>query len=36
MAERSVVIGINRYRIPGVDLRGCLNEAVAQMPHAAL
>ncbi len=26
MAKRAVLIGINRYRIPGSDLRGCVND----------
>lgn len=26
MARRAVLIGINRYRIPGADLRGCVND----------
>lgn len=26
MAKRAVLIGINRYRIPGADLRGCVND----------
>jgi hypothetical protein len=36
MAKRAVLIGIDRYRIPRVDLRSGLNAAVEQMPHAAL
>jgi uncharacterized caspase-like protein len=26
MAKRALLIGINRYRIPGADLRGCVND----------
>lgn len=26
MAKRAVLIGINRYKIPGADLRGCVND----------
>jgi hypothetical protein len=26
MARRALLIGINRYRIPGADLRGCVND----------
>lgn len=26
MTKRAVLIGINRYRIPGADLRGCVND----------
>jgi hypothetical protein len=26
MTRRAVLIGINRYRIPGADLRGCVND----------
>lgn len=26
MAKRAVLIGINKYRIPGADLRGCVND----------
>ena len=26
MGRRAVLIGINRYRIPGADLRGCVND----------
>ena len=26
MAKRAVLIGINRYQIPGSDLRGCVND----------
>ena len=26
MAKRAVLIGINRYRVPGSDLRGCVND----------
>ncbi len=26
MAKRAVLIGINRYQIPGADLRGCVND----------
>lgn len=28
MAKRAVLIGINRYRIPGADLRGCVNDVI--------
>lgn len=28
MARRAVMIGVNRYRIPGADLRGCVNDVV--------
>lgn len=28
MAKRAVLIGINRYKIPGADLRGCVNDVV--------
>jgi metacaspase-1 len=28
MAKRAVLIGVNRYRIPGADLRGCVNDVV--------
>ncbi|MBI1395749.1 MAG: caspase family protein [Betaproteobacteria bacterium] len=28
MARKAVLIGINRYRIPGADLRGCVNDVV--------
>ena len=24
MAKKAVLIGINRYRVPGADLRGCV------------
>jgi hypothetical protein len=26
MAKRALLIGINRYRVPGADLRGCVND----------
>jgi metacaspase-1 len=26
MAKRAVLIGVNRYKIPGADLRGCVND----------
>jgi hypothetical protein len=26
MAKRALLVGINRYRIPGADLRGCVND----------
>ncbi len=26
MAKRAVLIGVNRYRMPGADLRGCVND----------
>jgi metacaspase-1 len=26
MAKRAVLIGVNKYRIPGADLRGCVND----------
>jgi hypothetical protein len=26
MAKKAVLVGINRYRIPGADLRGCVND----------
>jgi len=26
MAKRALLIGVNRYRIPGADLRGCVND----------
>ena len=26
MAKRAVLIGINKYRVPGADLRGCVND----------
>jgi hypothetical protein len=26
MAKKALLIGINRYRIPGADLRGCIND----------
>jgi hypothetical protein len=28
MAKRAVLIGVNRYRIPGADLRGCVNDVI--------
>jgi hypothetical protein len=32
MAKRALLIGINRYRIPGADLRGCVND-VTNLGH---
>jgi len=29
MAKKALLIGINRYRIPGADLRGCVNDVVS-------
>lgn len=29
MARRALLIGINRYRMPGADLRGCVNDVTA-------
>jgi uncharacterized caspase-like protein len=26
MAKRALLIGINKYQIPGADLRGCVND----------
>ena len=26
MAKKAVLIGVNRYRVPGADLRGCVND----------
>jgi uncharacterized caspase-like protein len=26
MAKKAVLIGVNKYRIPGADLRGCVND----------
>ena len=26
MAKRAVLIGVNRYRMPGADLRGCVSD----------
>ena len=26
MAKRALLIGINKYKIPGADLRGCVND----------
>ena len=26
MARRALLIGINRYQVPGADLRGCVND----------
>ncbi len=26
MAKRALLVGINRYKVPGADLRGCLND----------
>ena len=34
MAKKALLIGINRYRIPGADLRGCVNDV--KNLHAAL
>ena len=33
MAKRAVLMGVNRYRMPGADLRGCVNdvEDIAQL-----
>jgi hypothetical protein len=28
MAKRAVLIGINRYKVPGADLRGCVNDVL--------
>ena len=28
MAKRAVLIGVNRYRVPGADLRGCVNDVL--------
>ena len=28
MAKRAVLVGLNRYRIPGADLRGCVNDVM--------
>jgi hypothetical protein len=28
MAKKALLIGINRYKIPGADLRGCVNDVV--------
>jgi hypothetical protein len=28
MAKKAVLIGVNRYRMPGADLRGCVNDVV--------
>ena len=28
MAKRALLVGINRYRMPGADLRGCVNDVV--------
>jgi metacaspase-1 len=28
MAKRAVLVGVNRYRIPGADLRGCVNDVI--------
>ena len=33
MARKALLIGINRYRIPGGDLRGCVND-VESIRHA--
>ena len=27
MANRALLVGINKYRIPGADLNGCVNDA---------
>ncbi|MBK5102234.1 MAG: caspase family protein, partial [Desulfobacteraceae bacterium] len=26
MANRALLVGINKYRIPGADLNGCVND----------
>ena len=26
MAKRALLIGINKYQMPGADLRGCVND----------
>ena len=26
MAKKALLIGINRYKVPGADLRGCVND----------
>ena len=26
MAKRAVLIGINKYQVPGADLQGCVND----------
>ena len=28
MAKRALLIGINKYLIPGADLRGCVNDVL--------
>ena len=28
MAKRALLIGVNKYLIPGADLRGCVNDVV--------
>jgi hypothetical protein len=28
MAKRAVLVGVNRYRVPGADLRGCVNDVL--------
>ena len=28
MTKRAVLVGLNRYRIPGADLRGCVNDVI--------
>ncbi len=28
MAKRALLVGVNRYRMPGADLRGCVNDVV--------
>lgn len=28
MAKRAVLIGVNKYQIPGADLRGCVNDVI--------
>jgi len=27
MAKRALLVGINKYQVPGADLRGCVNDA---------
>ena len=26
MAKRALLVGINKYQVPGADLRGCVND----------
>ena len=26
MAQRALLVGINKYQVPGADLRGCVND----------